>query len=153
MAIRPYPADLEQDLVLADGFRCHMRPIRPEDASALIEMAVRSTPEDIRLRFLGPIKEFPQAMAARLSQIDYDREMAFIAVAPPGGPTEGEIFGVARLVGDPENENAEFAVMVRSDLKGRGLGFKLMSELVAYARTRGLKQLFSEVLRENRPHA
>src|SRR6185369_15489308 len=92
MAIRAYPARLEQDLVLADGLRCHMRPIRPEDAGALIEMAVRSTPEDIRLRFLGPIKEFPQAMAARLSQIDYDREMAFVAVAPPGSPAEGEIF-------------------------------------------------------------
>ena len=149
MAIRPYPADLEHEVAMPDGLRFLVRPIRPEDEPALVEMVERSTAEDVRLRFFGPFKELPRAVAARLSQIDYSREMAFIATGLAGTPQDGDMLGVARLIGDPENENAEFAVMVRSDLKGRGVGFLLMGELIAYARRRGLKRLFGVVLKEN----
>ena len=93
-------------------------------------------------------------MAARLSQIDYDREMALVAVADARRSGRGRDSTAWRASSPiPTTRAAEFAVMVRSDLKGRGLGFRLMSDLVAYARQRGLKQLFGEVLRENRTHA
>jgi acetyltransferase len=88
-------------------------------------------------------------MAARLSQIDYDREMALIATGITGGPSAGEMMGVARFVANPEFDKAEFAIMVRSDLKGQGIGFALMKELIGYARRRGLQTLYGEVLREN----
>ena len=85
-------------------------------------------------------------MAARLSQIDYNREMALIATSLD---PLGEMLGVSRLIADPDNDRAEFAVLVRSDLKGRGLGYALMTELLAYARKRGLATIFGDVLREN----
>jgi acetyltransferase len=112
-------------------------------------MATRCSPEDLRSRFFGRLKEFPHMMAARLSQIDYSREMALIAISVPEVGKEEEMFGVVRLIADPENENAEFAVMVRSDLQGQGLGTRLMTELMAYARANGLRTLSSEVLRSN----
>jgi acetyltransferase len=150
LAIRPYPAELVYEIVLESGRSCLLRPIRPEDEPALIDMAMRSSVEDIRLRFLGPLKDSPHLMAARLSQIDYSREMALVATKLPADVGDNEILGVARLVADPDNENAEFAVIVRSDLKGQGLGYKLMTELIAYARQRDLKTLSGDVLRENR---
>jgi acetyltransferase len=112
-------------------------------------MVTRSSPEDVRFRFLGPLKEFPHRMAGRLSQIDYSREMAFVAREAPGGAGT-PILGVARLLADPDNEDAEFAIMVRSDLKGRGLGYALMTVLLAYARRKGLKVVHGDVLYENR---
>ena len=87
-------------------------------------------------------------MAARLSQIDYDREMALVAI--DSSATPAEILGVSRIVADPENERAEFAVMVRSDMQGRGLGFQLMKDILACARKRGTKIVHGEVLAENR---
>jgi acetyltransferase len=149
LAIRPYPADLEHLAELPGGARCLIRPIRPDDAPRLVEMLRRSSAEDIRMRFLGHMRAFPPLMAARLSQIDYDREMALVATPPPGDPASGEIDGVGRLVADPDNEVAEYAVMVRSDLKGHGIGFQLMTEILAHARRRGLKRVFGEVSRDN----
>jgi acetyltransferase len=104
--------------------------------------------EDIRLRFFAPMKEVSHAFATRLTQIDYDREMALVATDP--STDLPDILGVARLVADPDNEKAEYAVMVRSDLKGQGLGFQLMTEILDYARARGIKRVFGDVLRENR---
>src|SRR5690606_18669787 len=106
MAIRPYPAELETRLVLPGGEAFRMRPIVPADEPLLREMVAASTPADRRLRFLGSVREMSRAMAARLTQIDYDREMALIAAAGEGGA----IAGVVRLIADPDNEAAEFAV-------------------------------------------
>ena len=145
LAIRPYPAELEHQVALRSGIQCTIRAIRPEDEPQLIEMLQRSSPEDVRLRFFSPMADFPHAMAARLSQINYDREMALIAT-----PLQSrEMLGVARLIADPDNETAEFACMVRSDLKGHGLGYRLMAELLDYARKRRLKTVFGDVLRMN----
>ena len=149
LAIEPYPSDLEHEATIDGGLRLAVRPIRPEDETRLAEMVARSSPEDVRLRFLGPLREFPHLLAARLSQIDYDREMALVAVDDREGPTRGEILGVSRIIADPDNDKAEFAVMVRSDLKGRGLGYQLMRDILDVARRRGIRAVYGDVLNEN----
>ena len=148
-AIRPYPREWERVVAIRDDAQYLLRPIRPEDEAALAEMVMACESEDLRLRFMGPMKAFPHQTAARFTQIDYDREMALIAVAPTSGYGEGPISGVVRIVADPENEAAEFAVLVRSDMKGRGLGYTLMSAILDYARAKGLSRVYGEILREN----
>jgi acetyltransferase len=150
LAIQPYPTELEHDVEIDYEQRLVIRPIRPEDEPRLVEMVSLSTAEDIRLRFLGALKQFPHLLAARLSQIDYDREMAFVAVDPQPGPSQGQILGVSRFVATPDNDEAEFAVMVRSDMKGRGLGFQLMEDILSCARTRRIRTVYGDVLAENR---
>jgi acetyltransferase len=150
MAIRPYPSDLEKEMVLKSGHRLKLRPIRPQDEPSLQAMVERCTPEDIRLRFFGPMKSIPHALAARLSQIDYDREMALLAIEPDAVGTPDEIIGVVRLFVDPDELSAEYAILVRSDIHGQGLGVALMQEMLAYARARGLATVVGEVLAENR---
>jgi acetyltransferase len=145
LAIRPYPRELEREIEILSGRRFFLRAIRPEDETALVAMLHRSSRDDIRLRFFASMKEFPHTFAARLTQIDYDREMALVAL----DPGSNEICGAVRLIADPDNEAAEFAVMVRSDLKGAGLGYSLMDHIIAYARARGIQRVFGEVLREN----
>ncbi|SFH82324.1 bifunctional acetate--CoA ligase family protein/GNAT family N-acetyltransferase [Modicisalibacter xianhensis] len=147
LAIRPYPQSLERHVTTRSGQQYCLRPIRPEDEPALVEMLRRSSPEDLRLRFFAAIKSFDHAFAARLSQIDYDREMALVAFAPGGQ----EICGVVRLIADPDKDSAEYAVMVRSDIKHTGLGYRLMSEILAYAREAGIRRVFADVLAENEP--
>lgn len=147
LAIRPYPQQLEEEIETRAGQRYCLRPIRPEDEGALVEMLRNSTPEDVRLRFFAAIKPFDHAFAARLTQIDYDREMAFVATSPG----ESAIVGVVRLSADPDKEKAEFAIMVRSDKKGTGLGYQLMQQMIDYARETGIRQVFADVLRENHP--
>jgi acetyltransferase len=157
LAIRPYPQELEQEMVVRDGSRYAVRPIRPEDGPALQALFARLAPEDIRMRFFSPLKSLPPALAARLTQIDYDREMALIA-SPILSPTPGhgqapeaEISAVVRISCDPDNERAEYAILVRSDLKGRGIGYGLMNLIIAHARQRGIREVFGDVLRENQP--
>jgi acetyltransferase len=87
-------------------------------------------------------------MAARLTQIDYDREMALVAVASNEDGNE-ELYGIVRIAADPDNQKAEYAVMVRSDMKGKGLGYVLMTRIINYARSRGIGEVYGEVLREN----
>ncbi|MEP9350119.1 bifunctional acetate--CoA ligase family protein/GNAT family N-acetyltransferase [Xanthobacter sp. KR7-225] len=145
-AIRPYPSGQEKEIVLTDGQVLTLRPIRPEDEPGLVDVVRRSDPQDVRMRFLGSVKDFPHLMAARLSQIDYDREMAYVAIE-----ASGETCGVVRIIADPDNEAAEYAIMVRSDMKGKGLGYRLMTEILEHARKRGLKRVFGDVMRENQP--
>ncbi|TSD85742.1 GNAT family N-acetyltransferase [Mycobacterium sp. KBS0706] len=146
-AIRPYPQRLVQHLALRDGREVTLRPVRPEDEPAMREMLQRSSPEDVRLRFFSAMRSFSHEFAARLTQIDYDREMALVAEAGEDG--QRVILGAVRIIADPDGEAAEYGIMVRSDLKGQGLGHRLMTEIIDYARSRGLKRIFGEVLREN----
>ena len=107
------------------------------------------TAEDLRLRFFAPLKRLSHQAAARLTQIDYDREMGLIAIGPDPDTGDTIMFGVVRINADPDNLRAEYAVMVRSDMKGQGLGYILMNKILDYARSRGIKEVYGEVLREN----
>jgi acetyltransferase len=147
LAIRAYPQALEDTITVPGGRNFDLRPIRPEDAPLLQAMIEKVTPEDSRLRFFSAVRQLAPQMAARLSQIDYDREMALVALDPQA--PNPEIVGVVRITADPDGERAEYAVLVRSDLKGLGLGWKLMKRILAYAQSRGIKQVFGHVLREN----
>ncbi|NBC32732.1 MAG: GNAT family N-acetyltransferase [Alphaproteobacteria bacterium] len=150
LAIRPYPKRLEKVFVLKDGRGFLIRPIRPEDEPDLQDMIGHCTQEDIRLRFFTPLKHLTHEVAARLSQIDYHREMALVAVGRADKGDGEAVYGVVRITADPDNEKAEYGVLVRSDMKGHGLGYGLMQEIIDYARSRGIGQIYGEVLRENR---
>jgi acetyltransferase len=147
MAIHPYPVELVADVTLRDGARLHVRPIRPEDAE--IERAfVAGLSEQTRyLRFFYQLNELTPSMLARFTQVDYDREMALVAV----DETEGapSIVGVARYIMSPGRESAEFAVVVADAWQGRGVARALMSRLVSCATARGLRRLEGLVLRTN----
>jgi acetyltransferase len=146
LAIRPYPKHLERRETLRDGTPVLVRPIRPEDETALREAYTHLTPEDVHMRFFHYMKSLSHETAARLTQIDYNREMALIAV-PTDRPEE--IWGVVRIAADPDNARAEYAVTVRSDLKGRGVGYLLMQCILDYARERGIGEVWGDVLAEN----
>ena len=146
-AIRPYPTELEETVEIA-GRTLHLRPIRPEDFAQHKRFLSRCSPEDLHARFLSTFRELPDADIARLTQIDYDREMAFIAEESDGqGGTE--TLGVARVSTDPDNIEAEFAVLVRSDFKRHGLGRLLLGKLIRYGGGRGTRRLTSSVLSGN----
>ncbi len=148
LAIRPYPADLESDIALADGTAMRLRPIRPEDELALQRLFGRLSAETIRLRFFAPMKRLTHEMAAQLTQIDYDREMAFVLVDFPAGDRR-EIRGVARLAADPDGERAEFAVVVEDAMAGRGIGRLLVRRIIDYAASRGISEIYGDVLTDN----
>lgn len=150
LAIRPYPAELEEIFTMADksGRKVLLRPIRPEDEPNHHVLVSKMTAEDIRFRFFGLVHELPHTEMARLTQIDYDREMAFIGeYTHPDGIKE--TLGVVRTVTDPDNEKAEFAVLVRSDLKGSGLGKRLLAKMIEYCRARGTEAIVGQVLKDN----
>jgi acetyltransferase len=145
LAIAPYPKALASTEKLRDGSEIELRPIRPEDEPLLHDLAAHMTPEDLRLRFFTPVHGISHALAARLTQIDYDREMALVALSA------GTVLGIARYFADPDRLSAEYAVAVRSDWHGRGVGYVLMNRLIAVARDYGIGELVGEVLRDNRP--
>jgi acetyltransferase len=146
LAISPYPKKLETTSALRDGTIVRLRPIRPEDEPLLQDLAQSMSPEDRRLRYFTAMKGLGHQLAARLAQIDYDREMALVAQ-----PADADrALGVARFSADPDNRRAEYAVEVRGDWKGRGLGYLLMTRLIEVARGRGVGELVGEVLSENR---
>jgi acetyltransferase len=149
LAIRPYPAELEET-VQWQGAPLLLRPIRPEDGPAHVALFNALTPDDVRYRMFVRVRELGPAQLARFTQIDYDREMAFIATRT-GSDGQPETLGVARVVADPDNISAEFAVTVRSSLKGKGLGRMLMNKLIDYCRARGTREIVGEALPQNAP--
>jgi len=148
LAIRPYPRELEETVTLEDGATFLLRPIRPEDEPPLQAAFSTLSPETVRLRFFIPLRALSHELAARLTQIDYDREMALIATEPGPAGTK-PISGVVRIASDPDKERAEFAIVVRDDIAGRGLGTLLMSRITAYATACGIREIFGNVLPEN----
>ncbi|MGB6395285.1 MAG: GNAT family N-acetyltransferase, partial [Bradyrhizobium sp.] len=144
-AVRPYPSQWQRHLEVKDGWRIFARPIRPEDEPQIHELLRHVTLQDTRLRFFAPMKEFSHEFIARLTQLDYSRAMAFVAF----DETSNEMVGVVRIHSDSIYENGEFAILLRSDLKGRGLGWALMQLIIEYAKSEGLKVISGEVLQEN----
>jgi acetyltransferase len=144
-AVRPYPSQWEGLLKLRNGWPIAVRPMRPEDEPAIVRFLEHVRAEDLRLRFFHAVKEFSHQFVARLTQLDYARAMAFVAL----DSVTGQVMGVSQIHSDSRYESAEYAILVRSDLKGNGLGWALMQLLIDYATAEGLKSLRGEVLSEN----
>jgi acetyltransferase len=144
-AIRPYPKEWERPVTLRDGAAVLVRPIRPEDEALYGPFFAAVTERDLRLRFFAPVKDFSHAFIARFTQLDYARAMAFIAL----DDSSGQMLGVVRLHANANYETGEYAILLRSDCKGRGLGWLLMQMIIDYARAEGLKMIESQVLVEN----
>jgi acetyltransferase len=144
-AVRPYPSQWQRHLEVKDGWRVFARPIRPEDEPRIHEFLRHVSSQDLRLRFFAPMKEFSHEFIARLTQLDYARAMAFVAF----DEATNELVGVVRIHSDSVYENGEYAILLKSDLKGRGLGWSLMQLIIEYAKSEGLKRISGEVLQEN----
>jgi len=144
-AVRPYPSQWQRPIEVKDGRRFLARPIRPEDEPLIHELLRHVTPEDLRLRFFAPMKEFSHEFIARLTQLDYARAMAFVAI----DETSNQLVGVVRLHSDSVYESGEYAILLRSDLKGKGLGWALMQMMIEYAKAEGLKTIAGDVLHDN----
>jgi acetyltransferase len=149
LSIRPYPVEQEQHVEF-QGRTILLRPIRPEDFAQHQHFLASVTAEDMRTRFFTAMRELPPRDLAHLTQLDYEREMAFIAVRAGGGGTE-ETLGVVRAYTDPDNIEAEFALLFHSDLKGQRLGRVLLEKLIGYSRGRGTQRLVGQALSQNAP--
>jgi acetyltransferase len=148
LAIRPYPNELQREVDMPDGRRLLLRPVRPEDEPSFHRTFAQFTPQEIRMRFFVPMKTLTHVAAARFTQIDYDREMAFV-LTDFGRAGTTEVYGVVRMAADPDNEKAEFAIIVRGDTAGIGMGRLMMTAIVDYARERGIGEIWGDVLVEN----
>lgn len=148
LAIHPYPQEYEELVRLKSGQTFKIRPIRPEDELALIKNFEQLTQEEIRFRFFHVIKTMDHLMAARFTQIDYDREMALI-VTDLGNDAEWNLYAVVRLMRDPLVNSAEFSLVVNHVVSGLGLGTLLMRRIISYAKTQALDDVYGEVLAEN----
>ena len=144
-AILPYPSQWEEVFIWQGRDVC-LRPIRPEDEASHMVFLQALDPEDVRMRVFYSKRTMERSELARLVQIDYAREMAFIVCTLGKG---GETLGVVRAMADPDNIEAEFGVIVRSDLKGSGLGLLLMQKLIFYLRAQGTQKLVASVLDHN----
>jgi acetyltransferase len=144
-AIRPYPKEWEREVTLASGRAVFMRPMRPEDEGLVRAFLDQVTPEDLRLRFFAPIRIFSHAFVAKLIQLDYARAIAFAAI----DAATRAMVGAVRLHADANRETGEFGILVRSDLKGVGIGWELMRMIIEWGRVEGLRVIEGQVLREN----
>jgi acetyltransferase len=144
-AIKPYPKEWERQLTLRDGTAILVRPVRPEDEPLYQRFFPGVSEQDLRLRFFAPVKEFGHAFITRLVQIDYARAMAFVAIEQ----ATGDMLGGVRVHADANYDRGEYAILLRSDLKGKGLGWQLMQMMIEYARATGLKVVEGQVLAEN----
>lgn len=148
LAIRPFPAEFVETVTLRDGQPILLRPILPEDEPIHAQFINSVSKEDLYNRFFSDVGEFNHEALANLTQIDYDREMAFVAVAfDDNGPS---IIGVSRALITPDNSDAEFAILVRSDLKGKGLGKVLMQKIISYCKIKGTAQMSGMTMPTNR---
>jgi acetyltransferase len=146
LAIAPYPSELVEHWS-GGGENFVIRPIRPEDAEQHRAFFLRLPAMDVRYRFFSTMRELSPEQTARLTQVDYDREMAFIAVRE----ATGETVGVARLVREQDGRSGEFAVIMQPDVKGHGLASHLVQRLIDWARRCGMAEVVGQVLAENAP--
>lgn len=146
MVICPYPKEYERQVLIRGGRTVLLRPIRPEDEPLHEEMFSTFSTETRRFRFFGPVKESHE-MLARYTQIDYDREIAIIAELTEGG--RKRMAGVVRLIADPYNETAEYAIVVGDPWQGQGLGTMMTRYILEIARERGIKKVIAYALEDN----
>ncbi|MGN7726344.1 bifunctional acetate--CoA ligase family protein/GNAT family N-acetyltransferase [Luteimonas sp. 22616] len=144
-AILPYPKEWERSITLADGREAFVRPVRPEDDAMFRAFFARVSAEDLRLRFFRAVRDFSHDFIARLVQLDYARSMALVAI----DAASGEMLGAVRLLADANFDRGEYGIMVRSDLKGAGIGWRLMEAMIEVAHWLGLNLIEGQVLREN----
>ncbi|WP_243373136.1 bifunctional acetate--CoA ligase family protein/GNAT family N-acetyltransferase [Microvirga solisilvae] len=144
-AVRPYPKEWERTIALRNGRSAFVRPVRPEDEERFREFFEKITPEDLRLRFFAPVRDFSHTFLARLTQLDYARAIAFVAF----DQETGEMMGAVRVHADANHETGEYGILLRSDLKGLGLGWALMRLMIEWAKVEGLREVEGQVLREN----
>ena len=144
-AIFPYPSEWERNITLATGATAFVRPVRPEDEAMFRRFFDKVSSEDLRLRFFSAVRHFSHEFIARLTQLDYARSIALAAI----DPDSGEMLGAVRLLADANYDTGEYGIMVRSDLKGAGLGWHLMRIMIEYAAWQGLHTVEGQVLREN----
>jgi RimJ/RimL family protein N-acetyltransferase len=135
----------QRQLVLGEGWRISVRPIRPDDEFLFRDLLAHVSREDMRLRFFDSIREFSHQFIARLTELDFERAMALAAI----DETSSEMLGVVWLYFDRVQQTGEYAILLRSDLKGRGLGWALMQLIIEYARSEGLRRLRGQILQEN----
>jgi acetyltransferase len=136
LAIRAYPSELVEQITLKNNQLVTLRPILPEDEPKHADFIHKVTKEDLYRRFFSEVGEFNHEALANLTQIDYDREIAFVAVTQAG-----DIIGVSRALINADNSDAEFAILIRSDLKGNGLGMLLMQKIIDYCRNKGTEKM------------
>ena len=146
MAIHPYPAELEGELRLRDGTRVAVRPIRPEDAAPEQRFFDALSERSRYQRFMNQMAHLPPQMLARFTQLDYDRELALVALAPDGR----EFIGVGRYAPNADGETAEFALTIADAWQGRGIGRALLERLCDCARAAGYRTLYGHILHANR---
>lgn len=147
--MNPYPEQYEMETTTAGGVKIFVRPIKPEDAPLLVELFGSLSRQSIYYRFFSPMKKLPPDMLARFTQIDYDRDMALVALEINGNHPMEKMLGVSRLFRDPDGEKAEFSVVVSDPWQGKGVGAALMEKLIAIAGERGVGFLRGVVLAEN----
>jgi acetyltransferase len=145
LAIRPYPSGLESRFESGEAAYL-IRPIRPADIALYPDFLGRTSTDDIRFRFLAPRRNFPDEMLKRLTQLDYERDMAFVALEAE----TGDLAGIGRLSCDPDKEAAEYALLIRTDLQGQGLGFALLTRIIDHARREGIGAVEGIILADNR---
>lgn len=143
LVIRPYPTGWDTTVSGSKG-EFHIRPIKPADVGLYPDFLAKVSPDDIRLRFLAQRREFPDEMLKRLTQLDYDREIAFVALRG-----DKDLAAIGRLSADPDHVKAEYALLVRTDMQGQGLGWAMLRHLIDYARADGIKQIEGMILAEN----
>lgn len=150
LAIPPYPSQLEQEWALPDGGSVTVRAIRPDDGEALQAFVRAMSPESRYMRFASMLPEMPPRMLARYTLIDYDREMALVAVQPAQEDgTPERIVGVVRSIANPDGTSSEFSLAVADAMAGRGLGARLMQAIFEHARSRGLARIVGLILPQN----
>lgn len=149
LAIKPYPVEHEEVTQLKNGQRCLVRPVLPEDEEKMASFITQVSREDLYKRFFSDVGEFNHEALANLTQIDYDREMAFVATQT-NEQNQEILLGVARVIADSHNYDAEFSILIRSDLKGIGLGRLLMEKLIAYSQTKGTVRLTGITMPSNK---
>lgn len=149
LVLAPWPSELSGLIEASDGRRYRVRAVRPADEPALIRLLQKLDAEEVRMRFFTYIRHFSHAMGARMTQIDYDREMSLVLVPEGGDPDE--VMAIATLVADPDGRHAEFGLLVHHDHAQCGLGRALLQRLLDHAWQRGIGQVYGVVLSENTP--